>query len=78
MGWMVAKVKTEKQEGTNSRVYSGYDVHMYPKRTNVPLQALGRRAVTVGAISGPHCQIVALHWHSFTSHGFTRSAKSTL
>ena len=26
---------------------------MYPQRANIPLQGLDRRALTVGAISGP-------------------------
>ena len=26
--WVVAKVKTKKQDGTNGRVYSGCDVHI--------------------------------------------------
>ena len=30
---------------------------MHPQRTNIPLQGLDRRALTVGAMSGPHCQI---------------------
>ena len=31
----------------------------------------------MGAIPGPYCQIGALHWHHFTIHRFTWSAKST-
>ena len=27
---VVAKAKTKKQDNTNGRVYSGYDIHMYP------------------------------------------------
>ena len=27
---------------------------MHPQRTNIPLQGLDRRGLTVGAISGPH------------------------
>ena len=41
-----------------------------------PLQGLDRRALTLGAISGPHSQLGALLWHHFTSHGFAWSAKS--
>ena len=55
-GWVVAKAKTKKQDDTHSRVWSGYDVHMYP-------QGLDRCALTVGAISGPHYKIGALYWH---------------
>ena len=55
-----------------------YDMYMYPQRDNIPLQALDKCALTVGATSGPHCQTGVLHWHHFTSHGFTWSAKSTL
>ena len=29
---------------------------MHPQRANIPLQGLDRRALTVGAISGPHSQ----------------------
>ena len=29
---------------------------MHPQRTNIPLQGLDKRALTVGAISGPHSQ----------------------
>ena len=49
---------------------------MHPQRANIPLQDLGRRALTVGAISGLHSQPGALLWHHFTSRGFTWSAKS--
>ena len=49
---------------------------MHPQWANIPLQGLDRRELTVGAISGPHSQIGALHWCHFTSHGFTLSAKS--
>ena len=42
------------------------------------VQGLDRRALTVGAIPGPHCQIGVLHWQYFTSHGFTWPAKGTL
>ena len=44
---------------------------MQPQKANIPLQGLDRRALTVGAISGPHSQNGALLWHHFTSHGFT-------
>ena len=51
---------------------------MHPQRANIPLQGLDRCAPTVGAISGPYCQIRALLCHHFTSYGFTWSAKSTV
>ena len=35
---------------------------MHPQRANIPLQGLDRRALTVGAISGPHSQPGALLW----------------
>ena len=35
---------------------------MHPQRANIPLQGLDRRVLTVRGISGPHCQIAALHW----------------
>ena len=78
VGWMVAKAKTKKQDDTNSRVASEYDVHMYPQRANILLQGLNRHGLTVEAISGPHCQIGAVHWHHITSREFTWLVKSTL
>ena len=48
---------------------------MYPQRANILLQGLDRRVLTVGAISGPHCQIGVLYWYHFTSHEFTWSEK---
>ena len=38
---------------------------MHPQRANIPLQGLDRRALTVGAISGPHSQPGALLWRHF-------------
>ena len=78
VGWVMAKTKTKNQDDTNIRVQSGYDIHLYPQRTNIPLQGLDRCALTMGAISGPHCQIGTLHWHHFTSCGLMWVAKSTL
>ena len=49
---MAAKAKTKKQNYTNSRVKSGYNVCMHPQRANTSLQGLDRRVLTVGAISG--------------------------
>ena len=43
------------------RVLNGYDVHVLPQKANIPLQGLDRCVLTVGAISGPHCQIGALN-----------------
>ena len=51
---------------------------MYPQRANVPLKGLDRHVLTLGAISGPHCQIGAFHWCHFIIRGFTWSAKSIL
>ena len=51
-------------------------MHMHPQRTNIPLQGLHRRALTVEAILGPHSQPGALLWCHFTSRGFTWLAKS--
>ena len=48
-----------------------------PAREIIPLQGLDRCALTVGAVSGPHCQIGALHWCHFASREFIWSAKST-
>ena len=39
---------------------------MYPQKANILLKGLDRQALTVGAVSGPHCQIGALHWFHFT------------
>ena len=50
VGWVVEKDKTEKQDDTNSRVWSGYDVYMHPKRVIIPLLGLDRCVLTVGAI----------------------------
>ena len=75
-GWMGGGKSLNKEEDTNSRVQSSYDVHMHPQRTNILLQGLDRRALTVGAISGPHSHIGALLWRQFTIRGFTWSAKS--
>ena len=33
---------------------------MYPQRVSIPIQGLDGHALTVGAISGPHCQVGAL------------------
>ena len=49
-GWVVAKLKQKKQDDTNGRVWSTYDVYMYPQKANIPLQRLDKRAPTVGAI----------------------------
>ena len=54
------KSLNKEKEDTNSRVQSSYDVYMHPQRANIPLQGLDRRALTVGAISGPHSQLGAL------------------
>ena len=50
VGWLVAKAK--KQDGTNSRVWSGYNIHMYLQRTNILVQGLGRRVLMVEEVSG--------------------------
>ena len=40
-------------------------------------KACRQSVLTLGVISGPHCQNGAFHWCHFTSHGFTWSEKST-
>ena len=45
---MEPKVKRKKQDDTNSRIHSGYDLYIYPQRDNMPLQGLDRRALMVG------------------------------
>ena len=57
VGWVVAKVKTKEQDNTNSRIWSGYDVHMYPQLANIPLKGLYRHVLIVGTVSGYQCQI---------------------
>ena len=42
VGWMMAKPKTKKQDDTNGRVKSGYDVHIYTQRVII----LSRQACT--------------------------------
>ena len=42
---------------------------MYPQRASISLQGLDRRALIVGAISGPHSQLGALLWCHFTGRG---------
>ena len=40
-------------------------------KANIPLQGLDRHLLTMGAISGPHCQIRALHWHHLQGRSWT-------
>ena len=54
-GVVVTKAEAKKQDGANSRVWSGYDVHMHPQRANIPLQSLDKCVLIVEAISGLHC-----------------------
>ena len=79
VGWVVAKAKTKKQ-GTTTVEFRvrGCDIHMDSQRVSIPLQGLDRHVLTVGTISGPHCQIGALHWHHFTNRGFIWSKESIL
>lgn len=55
---MVVKTITKKKDDKNKTVQSGYEVSMYPQRSNISLQGLNRCALTVGA----HCRIGALQW----------------
>ena len=66
-----ATAKTKKQDHVNGSVQSGYDVYMYPQWASSPLQGLDIHVLTVGVISGLHCQFNIYHWHQFTSHEFT-------
>ena len=50
----MAKAKSKKQDDTNSRVQSGYDIHVYPQKANIAPQGLDRHRLTMGAISDPH------------------------
>ena len=75
-GWWQKLNQRRKKTHNYSRVYSSYDVYMHLQRANIPLKDLDRRALTVGAISGPHSQAGALFWRHFISRGFTWSAKS--
>ena len=47
---------------------------MHSQMANIPLQHLGRHALTVGAISGPHTKTGGLLWHHLASRGFTYMA----
>ena len=73
--WQKLNQRRRKTQIVEFRVAT-YDVYMHPQRANIPLQGLDRRALIVGAISGPHSQLGALLWHHFTSREFTWSAKS--
>ena len=61
-GWVVAKAKTKKQDDTSVefRVAMTF-TYTHTQRANIPPQGLDRHVQTVGAISGPHRQIGALH-----------------
>ena len=52
VGWLVAKAKTKKQDDTNSRVWSGYNIHMFLQRANILLQGLDRQVLMVEEVSG--------------------------
>ena len=66
LGWVVAKAKQKKQDDTNGKVYSGYDVYIIICTTKGPLQDLDKHVLAVEVVSGPHCITVALHWCYFT------------
>ena len=75
---MGEKAKTKKQDSTMVEFREAMmSTCTYLHRVSIPLQGLDRCVLTVGAVSGPHCQIGALHWRHFTSHGFTWSKEST-
>ena len=74
--WQKLKQRRNKTQIMEFRVAIMYTYYMHPQRANTILQGLDRRALTVGAISGPHSQLGALLWHHFTSRGFTWLAKS--
>ena len=67
---MVAKPAKSRQDDTIGRIESGHDIHVHPQKANIPLQGLDKCVLTVGTISGLHCQIGSFHWHHFTSGGF--------
>ena len=73
--WQKLNQRRNKTQRVEFRV-AIYDEYMHPQRANIPLQGLDRRALTVGAISGPHSQPGALLWRHFASRGFIWSAKS--
>ena len=54
--WQKLNQRRKKTQMVEFRVAT-YDMYMHPQRTNIPLQGLDRRALTVGAISGPYSQL---------------------
>ena len=74
-GWW-QKLNQRRNKTQRVEFKSSYDMYMHPQRAKIPLQGVDRRALTVGAISGPHSQPGSLLWRHFTSRGFTLSAKS--
>ena len=72
--WVVTTAKTKRWHNANDRVYSGYDVHMYPQWANIPLQDLDRCVYQILTA----VRFRAFHWHNFTSPEFARLAKGTL
>ena len=77
MGWVVTKAKTKKQNDPTLGVWSGYIImtmctHKGQYSTTRPID---KCVLTMSMISGPHCQIEALHWHHISSGGFTWSEK---
>ena len=76
VGWVVATAKIKKWDDGNGRVQSGQYVHMYSQWANIPLQGLDGHALTIEAISSPHCWFRAYHWHYFTSCEYTWLAKT--
>ena len=72
----MTKAKTKKQDNINDRVKSGYEISMYlpimgqystRPRPRI-IYMLHRHELTVKAVSHPHYQIRAFHWHHFISH----------
>ena len=74
--WQRLKQRSKMSQIVEFRV-AMYDVHMYPQRTNIPLQSLYRRALKVSAILGLHYQIGIFHWHYITICGLIRLVKGT-
>ena len=55
--WVVAKAEINKQDDTNSRIWSSYGMYMYPRSANIQ-QGLERCELIVGAISVPPAKLV--------------------
>ena len=70
-GWGGWWPRLEKHNDTMVEFKMGMTSTCTHKRSTFSPQGLDRHMLTVGVISGSHCQIGDLHWSHFTSCGFT-------